>query len=290
MIYERGFELPCFAAFTLLEDEEGRAALREYYRGYVEIARRHGAGFTLDTPTWRASSDWGERLGYSPQRLAEVNRDAAALALEMRGQLETEETPIAICGTIGPRGDGYEPGRLMSPEEGRRYHAPQIETFAESGVEMVGAYTLTYADEASGIVAAASAAGVAVTISFTLETDGRLPSGEELGEAIERVDAATGAGASYFMVNCAHPSHFAGVIEQGGPWIERLGGIRANASRKSHRELDEASELDSGNPVELAAEYRALRPYLPAVRVLGGCCGTSRPHVTAIGESWLSSP
>ncbi|MGE5527319.1 MAG: homocysteine S-methyltransferase family protein [Methanosarcina sp.] len=286
MIYGRGFELPCFASFLLLEDERGRAALRDYYREFIAIAREHRTGFTFDTPTWRASSDWGERLGYSPQQLAAVNRDAVELALVMRAELESEETPIAVCGTLGPRGDGYVPGELMGPEEAQRYHAPQIEIFATSGVDMVGAYTLTYADEAIGIVRAATATGVPVTISFTLETDGRLPSGEALGEAIEKVDAATAAAAAYFMVNCAHPSHFAAVVEAGGPWTGRLGGIRANASRKSHRELDGASELDSGNPDELAAEYRALRPFLPATRVLGGCCGTDSRHVAAICERW----
>jgi homocysteine S-methyltransferase len=288
MIYEHGFELPCFASFLLLEEERGRAALRDYYRDFLGIARAHDAGFTFDTPTWRASTDWGERLGYTPTRLAEVNRDAVELALAMRAELETAASPIAVCGTLGPRGDGYEAGKMMSPEGAQLYHAPQVGVFAASGVDMVGAYTLTYADEAIGIVRAAAAAEVPVTISFTLETDGCLPSGETLGEAIEKVDAATATRAAYFMVNCAHPSHFAAVVEAGGPWLRRLGGIRANASRKSHRELDQATELDSGDPDELAAEYRALRPFLPEARVLGGCCGTNRQHVAAICERWLS--
>jgi S-methylmethionine-dependent homocysteine/selenocysteine methylase len=287
MIFEHGIELPCFAAFSLLDDEEGRAALREYYRDFLEIARRNGTGFTFDTPTWRASADWGEELGYSPERLAEVNREAVRFAREVAAEYEGEETPVAVCGTLGPRGDGYHPDGMMGAEEAQRYHAPQIQQFAEAGVDMVGAYTLTYSDEAVGIVRAAVEAAVPVTISFTLETDGRLPSGEELGEAIERVDAQTAGAAAYFMVNCAHPSHFAAVVEAGGGWIDRLAGIRANASRKSHAELDEASDLDSGDPAELAAEYRALRPYLSNVRVLGGCCGTSRRHVAAICERWL---
>lgn len=286
LIYEHGIELPCFAAFTLLDDEAGRAALREYYREFLELARAHGAGFTFDTPTWRANADWGEQLGYSAERLAEVNRGAVRFARQVAAEFQSEETPIAVCGTIGPRGDGYHPERLMSAEEAERYHAPQVEQFAAAGADMVGAYTLTYAEEACGIVRAAAAAGIPVTISFTLETDGRLPSGEELGAAIERVDTETAGAALYFMVNCAHPSHFAPIVEAGGPWAERLAGIRANASRKSHQELDEAADLDSGNPTELAAEYRALKPYLPNVRVLGGCCGTNRRHVAAICERW----
>lgn len=287
MIFERGIDLPCFAAFTLLDDEAGRAALREYYRDFLEIARAGGTGFTFDTPTWRASSDWGEELGYSPERLAGVNREAVQFARQLAAEFAHEETPIAVCGTIGPRGDGYHPERLMTAAEAETYHAPQVGQFAAAGADMVGAYTLTYSAEAAGIVRAAVAAAVPVSISFTLETDGRLPSGESLGAVIEKVDAETGGAAAYFMVNCAHPSHFAGVLEAGGPWIGRLAGIRANASRKSHAELDEAAELDSGDPEELAAEYLALKPYLPAVRVLGGCCGTSRRHVAAICERWL---
>jgi S-methylmethionine-dependent homocysteine/selenocysteine methylase len=285
MIFGEGFELPCFAAFTLLGDSAGREALCRYYGEYVAIARGHRAGFTLDTPTWRASADWGERLGCSIGELDAVNRDAVALANEIRAAEQAPDTPIAICGTLGPRGDGYRPSDLMSAAEAADYHSRQVAVLAAAGVDMVGAYTLTYAEEAIGIVRAA-ASGIPVSISFTLETDGRLPSGEALGEAIERVDAETAGAAAYFMVNCAHPSHFGPVVERGGPWIERLGGIRANASRKSHAELDQAVDLDSGDPTELAAEYRALAPYLPATRVLGGCCGTDHRHVARICESW----
>lgn len=288
MIFERGLDLPCFAAFTLLDSEEGRRALRDYYRGYLEIARRHGAGFTLDTPTWRASSDWGEQLGYSAEALAEVNRRAVRFVNEIRQEEESPQAPILVCGTLGPRGDAYEPEELMSAEEAERYHSPQIETFAEAGVDMIAVYTLAYSAEGTGIARAAAAAGVPATLSFTLETDGRLPSGEALGEAVERVDAEAGGSPAYFMINCAHPSHFAPVLEAGGEWIERIGGIRANASRRSHQELDEATELDSGNPGELAEEYLRLRSALPGLRVLGGCCGTDTRHIAGICERWLA--
>ncbi|HYG96709.1 MAG TPA: homocysteine S-methyltransferase family protein [Solirubrobacterales bacterium] len=288
MIFERGLELPEFASFVLLDSPEGLEALRDYYRGYLEIARENEVGFTLDTPTWRASSDWGERLGYSPARLAEVNRRAVELLRELRDAGETPTTPVALCGTLGPRGDAYAPEDLMDAEEAERYHAPQIETFAEAGVDMVAVYTLAYAEEGVGIARAAAAAGVPAVISFTLETDGRLPSGERLAEAVERVDAETGVSAAYFMVNCAHPSHFAGVLEAEGEWKRRIGGVRANASRRSHQELDEAEELDSGNPAELAAEYLGLKKALPGVRVVGGCCGTDTRHIAGICERWLA--
>lgn len=289
MIFDEGIELPCFASFLLLEDEAGVEALRRYYRGYLEVARRHQLGFVLDTPTWRANRDWGERLGYSPEGLARINRRAVQLAEEIRTEEQTPQTPVVVCGTIGPRGDAYEAADEMDPAAAKAYHSEQVRTFAEADVEMVSAYTLTYADEAIGIVRAAAAAGLPVTISFTCETDGRLPSGQPLGEAIAAVDAETGAAAQYFMVNCAHPTHFAAAVEVDGPWLGRLGGIRCNASRRSHAELDEAAELDRGDPEELGRLYAELKPSLQAVRVIGGCCGTGTAHIGSICDRWLGS-
>ena len=288
MIFERGLDLPCFASFTLLERPEGVEALGDYYRGYLEIAKRNGTGFTLDTPTWRANSDWGKELGYSATRLAEVNRRAVGLAEQIRAAEETATTPIAVCGTLGPRGDAYAPDSTMSAAEAESYHATQIETFKSAGVDMVAAYTLAYAEEGIGIARAAAAADVPAVVSFTLETDGRLPSGEKLQEAVERVDAEADGSPAFFMINCAHPSHFASVLAAPGEWKRRVGGVRANASRRSHRELDEASELDAGNPAELAMEYLDLKQALPEVRVVGGCCGTDTRHIAGICERWLA--
>jgi S-methylmethionine-dependent homocysteine/selenocysteine methylase len=288
MIFAEGLDLPEFASFPLLESEAGIAALRRYYGSYLEIAHRFGVGFTLDTPTWRASRDWGERLGYSPARLADVNRRAVAFAEEIRAAEERAETPIAICGTLGPRGDAYAAEAEMTAAEAEEYHREQIAVFAATAADMVGAYTLPYAAEAIGMVRAALACEVPVTISFTVETDGRLPSGQPLGEAIETVDAATGGAAAYFMVNCAHPIHFGPPLRAGGAWLARLAGARANASRKSHAELDEAAGLDSGDPDEMGRLYRELRPHWPSARVLGGCCGTDPRHIAAICEGWLA--
>lgn len=287
LIFREGLDLPEFASYVLLRDAAGIEALRRYYRDFLAIARRHGTGFTLDTPTWRANADWGEKLGDDAASLAAVNRAAVALAEEIRAAEESAETPIAICGTVGPRGDGYRPEWLMSAAEAERYHRAQIQTLADAGADLIAAYTLCCAEEAIGVVRAAVAAGVPVTISFTLETDGRLPSGQSLEEAIALVDAETDGATTYFMVNCAHPSHFAAVIEAGGDWLGRLGGIRANASRKSHAELDEAADLDAGDPEELGAEYRALKGRLPNARVLGGCCGTDSRHIESVCSRWL---
>jgi homocysteine S-methyltransferase len=274
LIFHEGLDLPDFASFVLLEDEAGREALRTYYRRYIEIARSRGVEIILDTPTWRANRYWGERLGYSPEALADVNRRAVALLEELRSP------EVVVSGCVGPRGDGYEVGAAMSAAEAENYHAPQVETFAGTSADLVSALTLTYADEAIGITRAARAADVPVVISFTVETDARLPSGESLGEAIEQVDAETDGAAAYFMVNCAHPTHFAEALE--GDWLERLRGVRANASKKSHAEVDEAEQLDEGDPAELAAAYVDLRSRLPELNVVGGCCGTDHRHIDAI--------
>lgn len=287
MIYREGIDLPEFASFALLRSRAGRAALRRYYEAFIELAAAHGAGFTFDTPTWRASERWGRKLGYSPSEIEDVNREAVSFAAETIAGSGEADVPIAICGTIGPEGDGYHPERGLSPEQAESYHSSQVRVFAAEGVDMVSAYTLTYAEEAIGIVRAAVAAGLPISISFTVETDGRLPSGELLCEAVERLDAETEAGALYLMINCAHPSHFVAELEGGGAWLDRIGGIRANASRKSHAELDGAAELDSGDPGELGLEYGALAPLLSNLRVLGGCCGTDLRHIAEICQRCL---
>lgn len=282
MIFEEGIELPEFASFLLLEDDRGRDALRRYYEAFLGLARDHSVGFTLDTPTWRANQNWGERLGRSRRRLADLNREAVEFGLRLREGWQTPTTPVAICGTIGPEGDAYRPVRRLTADEAEDYHAAQVATFAGVGIDMVSAYTLSYVEEAIGIVRAGRGAGLPVSISFTVETDGRLPSGEPLAEAVERLDAETGAAAEYLMVNCAHPTHFAAELEGGGDWVRRIAGFRANASRRSHVELDEAAELDIGDPAELGREYGALAPALPDLRVLGGCCGTGPRHLARI--------
>jgi S-methylmethionine-dependent homocysteine/selenocysteine methylase len=286
LIFHRGLDLPCFAAFDLLRDEGGRDELRTYFAPYVALARDRGAGFVLDTATWRANPAWARQLGYSLDDLDAANRSAVALAEEIRDAGRAEETQIVINGVIGPRGDGYDSGALMSTDEAESYHGRQVATFADSAVDMVTAVTMTNAEEAIGIARAARAHDVPAVISFTLETDGRLPDGQPLRAAIDRVDAETGGSVAYFMINCAHPSHFADVLEEDGTWRERIGGLRANASAKSHAELDEADELDEGDPAALGAEHGALRPRLGAVAVLGGCCGTDCRHVEAIGRAW----
>lgn len=288
LIFHNGLDLPCFAAFPLLAGADERAALRRYYDGYLDIARRHGAGFIVETPTWRANPDWATELGYSAGQLADANRAAVDLAEDVRAAAAADGITAVVSGCVGPRGDGYDPANAMTADEAELYHAVQIATFAETAADQVTSMTINNAEEAIGIVRAATAAGIPVAISLTVETDGMLPTGQPLHEAIEQVDSETDSGASYFMVNCAHPNHFSSALNHEGPWRNRLGGLRANSSVRSHEELDEATELDEGNPAELGAQHAAIRDRLPNVSVLGGCCGTDARHVAAIVSAWTA--
>lgn len=283
LIYHHGIELPHFAAFTLLDDDAGRAALLDYYRGYAEMARRHRRGLVLESPTWRANAGWGARLGYGAAALEAINRAGVAMMEALRDTYESPASPMVISGNIGPRGDGYLADRRMRADEAADYHDAQIATFADTAADLVSAFTINYVEEAIGIVRAAQRHDMPAVISFTLETDGRLPSGQTLADAIAETDADTAGGPQYYMINCAHPSHFDHVFADAGDgWSARVRGLRANASCRSHAELDAATELDEGDPQDLGARYRALRSRLPKLAVIGGCCGTDHRHVEAI--------
>ncbi len=282
LIFHDGLELPHFAAFHLLKDEAGTAALRRYFVRYAEIARTNGTGFILESPTWRASADWGEKLGYSAGALASANARSIALMQELRTAFQGERTPIVVSGCVGPRGDGYDPGASMTPDDAQDYHARQIGVFAAAEADMVTAITMTNASEAIGVARAAQAAGMPVAISFTLETDGRLPTGQRLAEAVAEVDEATRSAPAYYMINCAHPTHFEATLAGQSPWLDRIRGLRANASRRSHAELNEAPDLDAGDPEELGREHGAIVARLPRINVLGGCCGTDHRHIERI--------
>jgi homocysteine S-methyltransferase len=285
LIFLEGIELPDFAAFALLKRPAGVAALSKYFGTYAALAKRFGSGFILESATWRASADWGARLGYGARDLAEANRQAIRLLEEIRDEFAGDRSKVVISGCIGPRGDGYVPGNAMSEQDAEAYHRGQIEVLADTAADMVGAFTMNYAEEAVGIARAAERAGMPAAISFTVETDGRLPTGQALGAAIEQVDAATGRYPSYYMVNCAHPAHFERVLDAAQPWTARIRGLRANASRKSHAELNESTALDIGDPAELAAQHAALKKRLPQLNVMGGCCGTDDRHVERIAAA-----
>ena len=285
LVFHEGVDLPCFASFPLLNTEAGVKRLHEYYAGFAKLAVSNGVGLILEGATWRANPDWGAKLGFDAKALAEINRRSVDLMLDVRKDFETPASPMPISGNIGPRGDGYDPGKLMTPQEAEDYHGAQVRVLAETAVDYVSAFTITNTPEAIGIVRAAKAAKVPVVISFTLETDGKLPTGQSLEAAIAEVDAATESYATYFMINCAHPTHFDSVLKPGAAWVQRLRGLRANASCRSHAELDAATDLDAGNPAELGRQYADLREHYPHLTVLGGCCGTDFRHVEAISAN-----
>jgi homocysteine S-methyltransferase len=282
LVFHEGIELPAFAAFDLLRTDQGTQRLRRYFERYARMAHEQGIGLVLEAPTWRANPDWAAPLGYDTQGLSLANRRAIDLLLAVRDEFESAASPMVISGNLGPRGDGYVPDRRMSALQAADYHRAQIAVFADSDADLVSAFTMNHVEEATGIALAAQDCRMPVVISFTLETDGRLPSGDDLHQAIERVDAETGAYPLYYMINCAHPTHFEQVLVGAGAWRERIRGLRTNASMRSHAELDSSIDLDDGDPEELARQHRQLKALLPRMNVLGGCCGTDHRHVGAI--------
>lgn len=287
LIFHEGLDLPDFAAFDLLKHDTGYQALQKYFQTYARLAKNYQVGLVLESATWRANPDWGTKLGYSNTALDEMNHQAIALLHTIRQEHETNQTPMVISGCVGPRGDGYIPASAMTVDEAIDYHRPQIEVFHRADADLVTAVTMNYVEEAIGVTRAAQSTGMPVVISFTVETDGRLPTGQPLQAAISEVDAATNQGPAYYMINCAHPTHFAEVLSPDEPWLERIRGVRANASTKSHVELNESETLDDGDPEDLGNQYRVLKSKLKNLNVMGGCCGTDDRHIEAICKACL---
>jgi len=289
LVFHHGMELPYFAAFDLLKSGEGRAILHDYYHRYASMAHQYGTGFLLESPTWRANPEWARRMGYSLKALDQANRDAIGLMHEIREGMETPASPMVISGCVGPRGDGYQPSARMSVQEAKDYHGPQLQCYRDAGADFGSAITMNYLEEALGIAEAAAALEFPVVISFTLETDGRLPTGHSLSEVIEILDAQASQAPAYYMINCAHPTHFQQALKAGVPWMKRIGGLRTNASMRSHAELDASPDLDAGNPEELGRQHRDMLDLLPCLKVFGGCCGTDERHIAAIAQSCITA-
>ena len=288
LVFDREVDLPAFAAYPLAVDSAGRALLVEYYEYYAGIAQSIDSAVVLEAPTWRANPDWAATLGHDREALAQFITASVAVVEEVRSRW-TSAQPFLIGGCVGPRGDGYRIDSMMDFDSAADYHSFQIGCMQSAGVDVVTALTMGYVEEAVGIARAAQAVGLPVIVSFTVETDGRLPSGMSLADAIEATDVATGGYPIHYMINCAHPTHFDHVLVGTAPWAARIGGVRANASQLSHAELDEMVELDAGDPADLAARYVELRAVLPGLQVVGGCCGTDHRHVSAIAAAWVTS-
>jgi S-methylmethionine-dependent homocysteine/selenocysteine methylase len=285
MIFEKGIDLPYFAAYLLLLEEKGLKALKEYLDGFLQAASKAEVGLILETPTWRASADWGEKLGHDALELARINREAVHLLREQAESREQLKAPVVVSGCMGPRGDGYQAHILMTRQQAQEYHQRQVDALVEGGADQVSAMTMTYTEEAIGFCLAARKARVPLVLSFTVETDGLLPGGESLGSALQKVDEASQGYPAYYMVNCAHPTHMECALSQSGPWLERLGGIKPNASSKSHEELNNCKEIDHGDPEDLARRCVELRRRLPRLNVFGGCCGTHLKHFESMASA-----
>jgi S-methylmethionine-dependent homocysteine/selenocysteine methylase len=284
LVFLEGFDLPYFAAFDLLKNKEGYKALKNYYTRYLKIAKEYKTNFILESPTWRINPDWIEKIGYPRNSLAELNEKAVLLLADLKAEFSNDINSILISGCLGPRGDGYVPGDCMNIDEAKQYHSEQIKALSHTSVDFISALTMNYLEEIIGIVRAAESFGLPVVISFTVETNGKLPTGMSLKEAIEKTDQSVAVPPLYFMINCAHPTHFFNELKENKneKWVKRIKGIRANASCKSHAELDEATELDRGIPEELAKEYKGLKDFFPHLNVFGGCCGTDEEHIVEI--------
>ena len=284
LIFLDGYDLPHFAAFDLLKEEKGYNAIKQYYERYLKIAKDFKTGFILESPTWRANPDWIEKVGYPKSAIKEINEKAVQLQVDLKNDFAKDIEMIVLSGCIGPRGDGYKAENKMTAEEAEKYHAEQIEVLSNTPVDIITAITMNYVEEAIGITRAAVALNLPVVISFTVETDGKLPSGMNLKEAIMQVDESVNKPPLYYMINCAHPTHFINDLMEGKEeeWTKRIKGIRANASCKSHTELDESTELDRGNPKDLGHEHKKLKDTFTQLNVFGGCCGTDHEHVLEI--------
>lgn len=287
LIFNRGVDLPGFASYPLLETEEGRETLRGYCAQLIGMARQNGVFVLLESSTWIANRDRGAAIGYSPAALKEFNIAAIDLIAGVR---EKEgDLPTLLSAQMGPRGDGYAPTERMTAAEAETYHAEQMEIISQTEADLVSAFTLCYPEEAIGIVRAAKHAELPIVIGFTVETDAKLPSGHSLADAIEAVDAATDNATAYYVINCAHPDNFSNALTD-APWMDRIIGVIANASRRSHAELDESEVLDDGDPVELGSLIGDLRRRFPHLTVVGGCCGTDMRHMESIAESAEAGP
>ena len=287
LIFHEGFDLPLFASFTLLGNKVGAGALRNYYIRHIQVAQDAQTGFLFESPTWRASIAWASQLGFDEAAVAEINRRAIDLMVQLREEVGEASGPMVISGAIGPRDDAYNPAQLVSTDEAESYHSAQIKTLAGTEADLLTALTLTNTAEAIGIARAAQKTRMPVVISFTVETDGVLPDGSTLRDAILAVDSATDSYPAYYGINCAHPTHFRRTLGANEDWTSRIKMIRANASRQSHAELDEAETLDDGDPEELGREYAEIRERFPQVNVLGGCCGTDVRHMRSISRACI---
>ena len=285
VLYKHGFDLPEFAMFPLLDDPEATAVIRQMYRRYFAVAEEHGAGLLLIGHDYRASPDWGAKLGYSPEGLAEMQRKAMAFLDDLRRDYAGRVGDVYIAGCLGPRGDAYGTGGAITEDEAEAYHSVQLRTLKETPADMAIALTFNNIPEAIGAVRAAQALDMPIGVSLTLTAEGRLRSGPTLREAVETIDAGTDGAATWFGTNCEHPLEWADALADAGPWLERMRYFRPNAARMEKLALCTLGHLEDGDPEELGSQMGALAAALPRADILGGCCGTDERHLGAVARN-----
>jgi S-methylmethionine-dependent homocysteine/selenocysteine methylase len=285
VLYKWGFELPEFAMYPLLDNAEAHEVIKNIYRRYFEAAERHDTGMLILGHDYRASPDWGAKLGYSPEGLAEMQRRTIEFLDGMRREYEGRVRDVYIGGCIGPRGDAYGTGGDISEAEAEAYHSVQLTTLGSTRADLAVATTFNNIPEAVGVVRAAERIGIPIGVNLTLTTEGRLRSGPTLREAVETIEERTNGAAAWFGTNCAHPLEFAGALADAGPWLERLRCIRPNAVQMDQIALCKLGHLEDGDPVELGQQMGEVARLLPRADILGGCCGTDERHLGEIAKN-----
>ena len=283
LMYRHGFELPEFAVFPLLDDPRAVAVMRDMYRSYLDVVARHGLAALIGGLDYRASPDWAGRLGYSASALADANLACIQFLRDAAAEYAQDVPEALVAGIVGPRGDAYQLNRTITAAEAEDYHATQLETLGRAGVDLAWALTLNSVPEAVGVARAAARLGVPLAISLTLDGTARLKSGPTLAEAIEAIDAATDASPAFYSINCSHPLEFEPALTDGA-WLQRLRGLRPNASSMDKIALCKLGHLEEGDPPELAGMMADLARRLPHLDIWGGCCGTWDRHLDHIAR------
>jgi len=284
LMYKHGFELPHFAMFPLLDNPKAVSKMREMFRSYLDVAAEHDFCALMGGLDYRASPDWGDLLGYSPASLSDANLQSIEFLRELANEYSSQVPEILIQGLIGPRGDAYERNETISENEAEDYHSVQLETLKKANVDSALAITFNNIPESVGVARAAAKIGVPLAISLTLDSNSKLHSGPSLADAITAIDEQTNQAPEYFLINCSHPLEFEPAIEP-GDWIQRVRGVRPNASKMDKMALCQIGYLEDGDPEELGRLCGDLARQYPHMDIWGGCCGTWDNHLNEIAKN-----
>jgi S-methylmethionine-dependent homocysteine/selenocysteine methylase len=255
LVKDYNIDLTHNAAFELLYTHEGRMLMKQYHELYLQLAERYQLTYILETPTWRANRDWIYRLGYDYKDAAAVNQLAVQFIRET--QLG-KNCDVIISGSVGPRHDDFDSTYAMTSDESELYHSEQIRAFALQDVDIITARAFNDSNEAIGVVKACSALGIPVVISFKINHDGNLASGESLGKAISRVDQETRLYPTYYTLYCDNLETVERLIRRerlihrSGYWNARLHGIQITAKTS-------------------ASDLTTVKEHFPNLKIVGGC-------------------